>query len=67
MSEKFQTSTEVKMQVDSKPYQAVRQRSLEHEHWKVVTGQSRQNTPENLNTSNSTGTFHKRYDVLKLE
>lgn len=55
------------MWLDSEPYQAVRQRSLEHEHWKAVTGHSRQNTPENLKTTNSTGTFYKRYDALKLE
>lgn len=62
-----QTSTEEKMQVDSEPYQAVRQRSLEHHHWKLVTGHTRQNTlpPQNLKLTNRTGAIYKKYDALE--
>lgn len=62
-----QTSTEEKMQVDSEPYQAVRQRSLERNHWKLVTGHTRQNTlpSQNLKTTNRTGAIYKKCNTLE--
>lgn len=69
-SQESQPPFAVEMQVGSEPCQALSQRSVEYEGWKLATACTRKKappSPETLKMTSRTGTFYNRYEALELE